>query len=86
MSGGRRKGGGQTLAWRGWDFPHVTQEEPEAQRGEVTCPKSHSRESQGGRIPTLDAPASLPSFYLYPSEPQGAGGWGEALWAGGLRS
>ena len=86
MSGGRGKGGWLNLERAG--LSHVTQEEPEDQRGQATCPKSHSEKAKEAGFQLRGTPpASLPGFYLHPSEPQDAGGGVEdALWAGGPKS
>lgn len=50
-----------------WELllPHVNDEGPEAQRGEVTCPRSHSQERLEPRLePKSVWLQNLPFFYL----------------------
>lgn len=53
---------------RSYEDPHAANEQTEAERGEVTCPRSHSREleSQDGTLPPLfgGMAAELPSQAL----------------------
>lgn len=41
------------LGGRSYENPHVADERTEAQRGEATCPQSHSRERESRLEPSL---------------------------------